>query len=199
MSISQFDFQELSFQGVFLINPFMTKDERGEACKDFSYEEFKDAGILFHPTEVIIIKSNRGVLRGLHFQKKLGQGKVIRGIDGNIWAVIVDINPESGNFGKWISIQINKGFSAYIPGTYAIGTLALENSTMLCIYDNKYVAEDCSGIIWNDKDLHVEWPLNLVKGEPILSEKDFALQTFAEYTEKVRCAKIRYREIVRTC
>ena len=129
--------------------------------------------------EEIIIKSSKNVLRGLHFQKGEGQAKLVRVIDGKLFCVILDINKDSNTFGKWISIWLDDEYKEiFVPRDCALGTFAVEDSVFSCYSDGKYVAKDCSGIIWNDTDLNIDWPL---KREPVLSKKDQDLCKFVEY------------------
>lgn len=181
--VQRFDFTDLSLPGVKLITCFTAEDGRGKTIKDYSYEVFFENGVLFQPMETLYINSKKNVLRGLHFQRVKGQSKLIRCIYGSVWAVIVDINKNSPTLGKWLSLELtsDKCDEIYIPGEFAVGTLALEDAEIVCKCGEKFYAEYSDGIFWNDPKLRITWPINDI---PILSEKDAALQSFQTYLDK---------------
>ena len=116
--------------------------------------------------------SSKGVLRGLHYQNPpFAQGKLVRTIRGEIFDVAVDIRKGSHSWGKWVGAVLseeNKNI-LYIPAGFAHGFCVLsEIAEVLYKTTNVYSAESEAGIIWNDEDLNIEWPVK----EPILSEKD---------------------------
>lgn len=175
-----YKFEEQSISGVYAITPFSASDFRGAGIKDYSEEVFKQNGICFQPKEILTIKSKKGVLRGIHFQRVKEQAKLIRCISGQLWCTVVDIRKESETFGQWISVDINEGMEIYVPGDCAVGTLALADSLMICTYSEKYYGEYDDGIRWDDKDIGVEWPLDQIEGSPMISDKDKALGSFSE-------------------
>lgn len=178
---TNYKFEEQRISGVYVITPFSSSDFRGAGIKDFSEEVFKQNGICFQPKEILTIKSKRGVLRGLHFQRVKEQAKLIRCISGRLWCAVVDIRKERATFGQWLSVDINEEMEIYVPGDCAVGTLALEDSLMLCTYDEKYYREYDDGIRWDDKDIGVEWPLDQIGGSPLISEKDRFLGSFQNF------------------
>ena len=108
-------------------------------------------------------------------------------IKGKIFAVILDIDEKSETFGKWTSIEMNNnGEMIYIPEKCAFGSFALEDSYILCKCGNKFIAEYSDGILWNDKDINVDWPLDKLDGEVVLSDKDKRLQLFKEYLNIIK-------------
>lgn len=179
--MNAYSFREMEIKGVFEITPFSAEDERGGACKEFSREEFFQNGIDFWPHESMTIASRKNVLRGLHFQRTKPQDKLVRCMDGHVWAVVVDLRMGSKTFGKWLNVNINEGTEAYIPKGCGFGTLALCDSTMLCLFGERYYHEYDSGIAWDDKELGIQWPIEHVDGELILSKKDCSLGSFSEY------------------
>lgn len=175
----RFEFKRAGISDVYLITMKQIEDNRGGIVKTFSKEIFGQNGISFSPNEEIIIKSSKNVLRGLHFQKGEGQAKLVRLVDGKLFCVILDINKDSNTFGKWVSIWLDDEYKEiFVPRDCALGTFAVADSVFSCYSDGKYVAKDCSGIIWNDTDLNIDWPL---KREPVLSKKDQDLCKFVEY------------------
>lgn len=176
----EYKFEEQCISGVYKIMPFSSSDYRGYGVKDFSEEVFRENGICFQPKEILTIRSKKGVLRGIHFQRIKGQAKLIRCIEGKLWCAVVDIRKDRATFGQWISVDINEGMEIYVPGDCAVGTLALEDSLMLCTYDEKYYGGYDDGIRWDDMDIGIEWPLDEIEGVPVLSEKDKRLGAFSK-------------------
>ncbi len=179
----QYAFDELAIAGVIQITPFFSSDERGSSSKDYSREVFRDHGIRFDPVEILTIVSKKNVLRGLHFQKARGQGKLIRCISGNVWAVVADVRKDSKTCGKWVSAEISDGKELIIPKDCAFGTYALEDSQMMCMCDDVFVAEYAAGIRWDDPTLKIEWPF-MGQEMPTISEKDAGLPLFEDYLKE---------------
>jgi dTDP-4-dehydrorhamnose 3,5-epimerase len=127
-------------------------------------------------------KSKKGVLRGLHFQKKHPQGKLVRVLRGKVFDVGVDLRSDSETYGEWqgviLSGENKKQF--YVPEGFAHGFLVLsETATFAYKCTDFYHPEDEGGIIWGDKDINIDWPLDNID-EIILSEKDKELNSLAE-------------------
>ena len=117
-------------------------------------------------------RSHKGVLRGLHYQKNFPQAKLVRVIQGEVFDVAVDLRKNSPTYGKWVGVLLsaeNKKMFM-IPRGFAHGFLVLSDTAEF-VYkcDELYHPEDEGGIMWNDPDVNVKWPLN---EEPSLSEKD---------------------------
>ncbi len=145
--------------------------------KTYSEEEFRDAGIDFSVVEQAILSSKAGVLRGLHFQDDLKQSKLLTCLEGELWGVAVDVDKNSSLYGKWISFEMQYATTVFIPGKYALGTLALKDSMLHIAYGDKYKPERADGIRWDDSDLSIDWPLD---GKPIVAERDMGLKSFRE-------------------
>lgn len=185
--IKAFSVDNLDITGVRLIKGFEAYDQRGRSVKNFSYPELTKNGIDFRPLEILTICSKKNVVRGLHFQKKHGQSKLISCILGNIFVVVVDIKPDSITLGKWCSVVLSDSSqSLYIPKEYAVGTMALEDALFTCVCgDNVYMPEYDCGICWNDKDVGIIWPDT--KGqEAVVSERDKNLPSYREYMREVQ-------------
>jgi len=180
--VQQFCFEKTEFPEVIRIMPFCASDGRGRAVKDYAAELFAENGISFVPVETLYIESRQGVLRGLHFQRVKQQPKLIRCLKGNVWSAVVDIRKGSPVFGRWISEELSEdnGVALYVPGGFAFGTLAIQDSLLSCKYGEKFMAEYDDGIRWDDPDINVRWPVNQVQGL-IVSEKDRALQSLKKY------------------
>ena len=177
----EFDIYQLAFEKVLMIQPFSASDNRGVLTKDYAEGIFHENGVDFFPREIITIESRRGVLRGLHFQTTNGQGKILRCVYGKVWCVIVDLRLDSRTFGEWINVDINQQRGVYIPTECAVGTLAIENSVIICLHSREYDGNFEAGILWDDFDLNIDWPVELIEGNIIICEKDKKLQTFADY------------------
>jgi dTDP-4-dehydrorhamnose 3,5-epimerase len=125
--------------------------------------------------------SERGVLRGLHFQKgDFAQGKLVRVVKGKVLDVAVDLRPNSKTFGKWHSVVLDteKHNMMYVPEGFAHGFYTIEDAIFLYKCTNYYNKEAEGGIIWNDSSLNIDWQL---VGEPLVSEKDQILPSFKEF------------------
>ncbi|MCD6093867.1 MAG: dTDP-4-dehydrorhamnose 3,5-epimerase [Candidatus Omnitrophica bacterium] len=171
-----FTFKRLEIPDVILIEPRVLEDERGFFMETYKWTDFTKFGIKERFIQDNHSKSvAKGVLRGLHFQKEpMGQAKLVRVIAGSVFDVAVDIRRDSPTYGKWISVVLsakNKKM-LYIPEGFAHGFCTLEkDSEVIYKCSNIYSPEHERGIIWNDKDINIQWPIE----NPILSEKDSKL------------------------
>ncbi len=173
------EFQETSLKGAYLIKPKVFRDERGFFLETYSEKVFAVQGI-----DAKFVQDNhsfsakKGVLRGLHFQlPPNAQAKLVRVTRGKVYDVIVDLRKNSPTFGKWEGFELSsENFQMlFIPRGFAHAFLTLEDNTeFMYKVDSFYAPESDSGIIWNDPDLNIDWPIK----EPILSEKDSKLQKF---------------------
>lgn len=179
-----FKFTNTKIKGLLLIEPHFFLDERGYFIKDFEKETFFKQGLPIEFYESNESKSKKGTLRGLHFQKRYSQGKLIRVIKGAVYDVAVDLRKDSKTFGKWQGFYLSEKDQKmlYIPENFAHGFLTLEEDTIFSYKcTNKYSPTDEDGIIWNDDILSIDWPLQLVDYKSIISEKDSKLQSFMEF------------------
>jgi dTDP-4-dehydrorhamnose 3,5-epimerase len=172
--MSKFTFLKTRIQGLCVIEPTVYGDDRGYFMETYHYKEFKEAGLDMTFVQDNQSKSYKGVLRGLHFQIKHPQGKLVRVIQGEVFDVAVDIRQKSETFGKWYGVILSdenkKQF--YIPPGFAHGYLVLSaQAEFVYKCTDFYHPEDEAGIIWNDPDIGITWPLTNNK-EVILSEKD---------------------------
>lgn len=172
--------------GAALINPFVAPDDRGIFIKDYNSDVYTDNKLPFQIHEILNVKSKKGVLRGMHFQYENAQAKIVRCIKGHIYDVIVDIRPDSPTYGQWEGYHLTEDnlTSLYVPKHFAHGYLVLEeDSYVQYVCDEKYSHWTDSGILYNDSDINIEWPFELIGGEDklIISEKDKNLLTLKEY------------------
>lgn len=173
--------EETPLEGCFLISPKVFLDDRGYFFESFNKKEFeKLTGTSVNFVQDNQSKSAKGVLRGLHFQTGLfEQAKLVTVISGSVLDVCVDLRPDSRSFGKHFSVILNETYKnqVFIPRGFAHGFLVLEDSTIFSYKcDNYYNKESERGIIYNDKNLNIDWGYNSEK--LILSEKDSKLPTF---------------------
>jgi dTDP-4-dehydrorhamnose 3,5-epimerase len=159
------------FPEVLLIEPKVFRDRRGHFLEIFQARRYTEHGIPSNFVQDNISHSHQGVLRGLHYQLRFPQGKLIMPLTGEIWDVVVDIRRGSPTFGKWQSITLKADpcRQLYLPPGFAHGFVVVsEAATVLYQCTDFYHPEDEYGIIWNDADLAIPWPV--VK--PVLSDKD---------------------------
>jgi dTDP-4-dehydrorhamnose 3,5-epimerase len=160
-------------------------DARGFFAETWQRQRFADAGIDVNwVQENHSFSAERHVLRGLHLQvSPAAQAKLIRVLKGKIYDVAVDVRPGSPNFGRWVSCVLSSDTlnQLYIPTGFAHGFLTLEPGVEILYKVSAPYAPRCErGIIWNDRDLAIEWPLS--PGEqPVISEKDQAAMSLASF------------------
>ena len=179
-----FEFIKTEIPDVILIKPKVFQDERGFFLETYKKSDFEKVGIKAEFVQDNHSKSVKGVLRGLHFQKKpFAQGKLVRCIRGKIFDVAVDIRKGSPTFGKWVGYELSEEnrYILWIPEGFAHGFLTLsdEAEVIYKVSGGEYSPEHDAGIIWNDPDIDIKWPLDQVD-EIILSEKDKKLPFLKE-------------------
>lgn len=172
--MGKFKFIETDIKDLFIIEPTVFGDARGYFMETYNYAEFSEAGLDMKFVQDNESKSKKGVLRGLHMQKNNPQGKLVRVIDGEVFDVAVDLRKESKTYGKWKSVILSsenkKQF--YVPEGFAHGFLVLsETATFVYKCTRLYDPTDEMGIMWNDKNIDIKWPLESIE-EVLLSEKD---------------------------
>jgi dTDP-4-dehydrorhamnose 3,5-epimerase len=178
--MSGFLFEDTKLKGAYLITPFYCEDQRGFFLKDFEKEIYALKGIRFDLSESFETYSGKNVLRGLHFQTEEPQAKLVRAITGKIFDVIVDLRQGSDTFGNWqgfILSETNRK-TIYIPRGFAHGFFVHSDSAIVSYKcAGEYHKGSDSGIVWNDKELSVDWGVQ----NAIVSEKDRGLMSFQEF------------------
>jgi len=185
-TVGNFTFIETDIKDVYIIEPKVFGDSRGYFEETYQYENFKDAGLGMIFVQDNESKSKKGVLRGLHFQTKYSQGKLVRVLQGEVFDVAVDLRKNSETYGKWTGVRLSSENKRmfYIPEEFAHGFLVLsDEATFAYKCTNLYHPEFDSGIIWNDEEINIQWPLEGIE-EILLSEKDKNQQKFVEYNKK---------------
>lgn len=185
--IQNFEFMELDLKDAYLIKPFISWDNRGHFIKDYSKEIFEQNDIYHDLKEVFYTISHKGVIRALHFQEIKEQAKLVRCVKGKIYDVIVDLRRDSPTYMQWKGFYLSdeNNFEILVPEHFAHGYLVLEDSIVSYKCAEKFYGEYDNGIMWNDPDLNIQWPLEEINGiENIInSEKDDHLQSFKEWIE----------------
>ncbi len=164
-------------EGLVEIIPKIFPDERGQFLESYNKKTLKNIGLDVDFVQDNLSVSRRGVLRGLHFQKSPHeQGKLVNVIKGKILDVVVDIRKNSPTFGQHMSFVLDdvERKLLFVPGGFAHGFLALENTILAYKCTGHYDKASESGIIWNDPELNIKWGID----DPIISSKDAILPRF---------------------
>lgn len=170
-----FTFKKLEIPEVILVTPKSFPDERGFFLESYKESEFTSNGIKTIFVQDNLSHSVKGVLRGLHYQKNpKAQAKLVIALRGEIFDVAVDIRKNSSTYGKWVGEILSESNhnSLYIPEGFAHGFCILsEEADVLYKVSQEYSPEDEKGIIWNDTEINITWPID----KPIIQEKDSKL------------------------
>ena len=165
--------QTTSIPDVLLIEPRVFGDERGFFFESFNQQQWQEAtGLNTSFVQHNHSRSVKNVLRGLHYQIKQPQGKLVRVVQGEVFDVAVDIRQNSATFGQWVGeiLSAENKRQFWVPEGFAHGFLVLsESAEFLYLTTDYYAPEHERAIIWNDPELKIAWPL---AGEPTLSVKD---------------------------
>jgi len=165
--------------GVLVITPEVFSDSRGFFLESFSAKKYKENGINFDFVQDNISRSSKGVLRGLHFQKANPQGKLVSCLRGAVFDVAVDLRKDSNTFSNYFAIELTdtNHKQLWIPPGFAHGFCVLSNSADFHYKCTSfYDAKDESGIIWNDPEINIDWPID----NPLISNKDRMLKKLNE-------------------
>lgn len=196
--MGQIKVEKCPIEGLYVIEPTVHGDNRGYFMETYNQNDMHEAGL-----DMVFVQDNqsmskKGVLRGLHFQKKYPQGKLVRVIKGTVFDVAVDLRPESETYGKWYGVELSERNKKqfYISEGFAHGFLVLSDEAEFCYKcTDFYHPGDEGGLAWNDPDIGIEWPqvqgeyrgtsrgdgYSLVDGTPLnLSEKDQQWETICK-------------------
>jgi dTDP-4-dehydrorhamnose 3,5-epimerase len=173
---------ETNLPGVMLIEPTVFEDPRGFFKEVFHEARYKtELRTQENFVQDNLSRSTKGVLRGLHFQINKPQGKLVQVTSGEVFDVAVDINPQSLTFKEWFGTHLTdkNHHQLYIPPGYAHGFLVLsETADFQYKCTDYYAPEDQAGILWNDPDIGIEWPMDT---QPVVSERDQGLPSLKAY------------------
>ncbi len=166
-----FTFQSTRIKDVILIEPRSFSDERGYFFENYKKSDFMANGITYEFVQDNTSKSEKGVIRGMHFQAPpFEQGKLVRAVQGEILDVAIDIRNESPTYGHWVSEVLtgeNKKM-LWVPPGFAHGFLTLTEALVHYKVTKEYNKDSEGGIIWNDPSLRIDWTID----SPSLSPKD---------------------------
>lgn len=190
--MSQIKVTKTPIEGLYVIEPTVHGDKRGYFMETYNYNDMKETGLDMVFVQDNQSKSTKGVLRGLHYQKKHPQGKLVRVIKGRVFDVAVDIRKGSPTYSKWFGIELSEENKKqfYISPGFAHGFLVLSDEAEFCYKcTDFYHPEDEGGIAWNDPTIAIAWPE--VVGERMadgtklkLSEKDKTLSLFSKFVSQ---------------
>ena len=170
-------------EGLCVIEPAVHGDSRGYFMETYNQNDMHENGL-----DMVFVQDNqsmstKGVLRGLHYQKKYPQGKLVRVIKGSVFDVAVDLRKDSKTFGKWFGIELTEDNKKqfYIPEGFAHGFLVLSDVAEFCYkVTDFYHPGDEGGLMWNDPTIGIDWPLEGID-EIKLSDKDKVNPAFGSF------------------
>lgn len=169
----------IDIPGVLLIEPEVFRDQRGCFAETYHQRRYVEAGLREPFVQDNYSRSQRGTLRGLHFQEPHAQGKLVMAIEGAVFDVVVDIRKGSPTFGRWYGTELSadKMRQIYIPPGCAHGfCVTSDSAAFLYKCTEFYSPQNEKGVLWNDPALGIPWPVS----DPILSAKDRRFRTLAQ-------------------
>ena len=182
--MNNFTVRKTPIKDLVIIETKIFGDSRGFFMETYNQASFEELGLKMNFVQDNHSKSKKGVLRGLHFQTKHTQGKLVRVIKGRVYDVAVDLRKGSETFGQWYGIELSgeNKLMFYVPEGFAHGFLTLDDETEF-VYrcTDLYAPEYDSGILWNDKTLNIDWKFKefgINPEELTISEKDQKQQEF---------------------
>jgi dTDP-4-dehydrorhamnose 3,5-epimerase len=168
-----YDVMQTALPEVFLLQPKVFGDPRGFFFESFNARDFKHAtGLARNFVQDNHSRSNKGVLRGMHYQIQNPQGKLVRVVHGEVFDVAVDLRRSSPNFGKWFGVVLSSEnkLQLWIPEGFAHGFLVLSDSAEFLYKSTDYwYPEHERSVLWSDPEIGIDWPLNV---PPKLAKKD---------------------------
>lgn len=182
--MNNFEIIKTPIKDLVVIQPRVFGDERGFFQETYNEKAFEEHGLTMKFVQDNHSKSKKGVLRGLHFQTRHTQGKLVRVVKGSVYDVAVDLRKESETYGQWFGVLLTEENKTmfYVPERFAHGFLTLEDDTeFLYKCTDLYSPEYDSGILWDDRTLNIDWKLEeygIREEELTISEKDLKQQKF---------------------
>lgn len=170
---------QTKLRGVMIIEPDVFADERGFFLETWSQRRYAEAGLPQTFVQDNLSRSTKGILRGLHLQHPFGQGKLVQVVQGEVFDVAVDVRAGSPTFGQWVGTMLTgeNHHQIYIPPGFAHGFCVVSDTALFSYKCTEaYHRETELGMIWNDPDVGIEWPVK----DPSLSEKDAKFPKLAD-------------------
>lgn len=159
--MGQIKVEKCNIDGLYIIEPTVHEDDRGYFIETYNQNDMREAGLDMNFVQDNQSMSKKGVLRGLHFQKKYPQGKLVRVLKGRVFDVAVDLRKGSETFGQWYGIELSEKNKKqfYISEGFAHGFLVLsDEAEFFYKCTDFYHPGDEAGIAWNDPDINIKWP-----------------------------------------
>lgn len=159
--MGQIKIQKCPIEGLYIIEPLVHGDDRGYFMETYNQKDMYEAGLNMTFVQDNQSMSKKGVLRGLHYQKKYPQGKLVRVIKGKVFDVAVDLRDGSKTYGQWYGMELSEKNKKqfYIGEGFAHGFLVLSDEAEFCYKcTDFYHPEDEGGLAWNDPDIDIRWP-----------------------------------------
>lgn len=176
---------DLRLAGTRLIKPIVHRDERGIFVETYRFERYREIGIDTEFVQDNRSVSHRGVVRGLHYQTGLQQAKLVTAIRGKVFEVVVDISPESPQFGQWLGVQLDGDYceQLYVPAGKAHGFCVLsDEAELLYKVSTPYDPLAERTLSWDDPEVGIVWPVK----RPLLSERDRRGEPLAALRQRER-------------
>lgn len=170
---------ELDLPGVLLLEPKVFGDERGFFLETWHARRYAEAGLPERFVQDNLSRSLNKVLRGLHYQIRRPQGKLVWVIEGEVFDVAVNIDPDSPTFGRWVGVRLSgeNHRQLYVPPGYAHGFCVLSDTAYFAYKCTDYYAAELErGVRWDDARLAIDWPVD----NPIVNDRDAAWPTLEE-------------------
>jgi dTDP-4-dehydrorhamnose 3,5-epimerase len=172
-----------ALDGVLIIEPRVFEDSRGFFMETFHRKRYAEQGIRVEFCQDNLSASSRGTLRGMHYQVRHAQAKLVQVLQGEVYDVVVDIRRGSPTLGRWVGLTLSQRnrHQVFIPRGLAHGFCVIsQTATFVYKCSDFYSPEDEAGVLWNDPDLGIDWPVSA----PILSEKDARLPRLRDIPEE---------------
>jgi dTDP-4-dehydrorhamnose 3,5-epimerase len=166
--------------GLLILEPDIFRDERGFFLETFHEQKYESFGIENNFVQDNLSFSSKGILRGLHFQYRHPQAKLVQVVSGEVFDVAVDLRQGSPTFGKWFGIMLTQEnlYQMFIPEGFAHGYCVVSETALFAYKcSNFYSPADEGGLLWCDPDIGIEWPFS----DPELSPKDRRLPRLSEF------------------
>ena len=179
--------EETIIEGLYIINPTIYRHDEDLVFETYNKQEWMKDGLDMTFVQENQSMSGKGVLRGLHVQKKFPQGKLVRVVRGVIYDVAVDTRIGSPTYGEWYSVELSSDNKKqfYIPEGFAHGFYVISDIAVVCFKVSDYWhPNDEIGIPWNDTELKINWPIK-ENEMPIIADKDLHYDSFSLLKEKL--------------
>lgn len=173
-TMSNFNFIKTDIDGVIIVETKVFGDERGYFMETYHEKDFNKGGITAKFVQDNQSKSTKGVLRGLHFQKEFTQAKLVRVLKGEVYDVAVDLRKSSKTYGKYVGVVLSEENKKqfFVPKGFAHGFLVLSDEAEFAYKCDDFYHPECEGgIMWNDPQVAIKWPLENIE-DIKLSDKD---------------------------